>query len=208
MNNDPYRIHAMMYDLIAEPFASSFRRVALRLFPPRDNLSILDIGCGTGTQLALYRRPGCKLCGVDTSPAMLAIAQRKLGDSAELRLEDASHLDFPSQMFDLVFILQVLHEMPASVRPAVLVECKRVAKTDGRIMVIDWCFGPYPFPMGHIWRLVRRWFEMWAGRQHHASYRDFKKRQGLEPLIDGAHLSVDRKVVSYYGTIVAYLLKP
>ncbi len=208
MNNDPYRAAARIYDLLAEPLESSLRTIGLRLFPPRDGLSVLDVGCGTGTQLALYRRPGCRLCGVDTSPAMLARARRKLGDAAELRLEDASRLNFPGQTFDLVSAFMVIHEMPASVRSAVLAECRRVTKPDGRVMVMDWYFGPYPFLMGYIWRVVRRWFEMSAGRQHHASYRDFKRRGGLEPLIDEAHLSVDRKVIPAYGTVVTYLLRP
>jgi len=209
MNKDPYRIAARTYDLFAEPLQSRVRKTGLELFPPRDNLSILDVGCGTGTQLALYNRTGCKLYGVDTSPAMLARAQRKLGETAELHLEDASHMNFPSQMFDLVSALLVIHEMPASLRPAVLTECKRMAKTDGRIMVVDWHLGPYPFPMGYAWRLVRRWFEITGGRQHYANYCDFKKRGGLAPLIDGAHLSVDKqRVVHPYGTIIVYLLKP
>ena len=66
MNKDPYRIAARTYDLFAEPLQSRVRKTGLELFPPRDNLSVLDVGCGTGTQLALYNRTGCKLYGVDT----------------------------------------------------------------------------------------------------------------------------------------------
>ena len=86
MNKDPYRIQAKIYDLFIEPAERRVRRIGLQVFPPRDNLSILDVGSGTGTQLALYNRTGCKLYGVDTSPAMLARAQRKLGETAELHL--------------------------------------------------------------------------------------------------------------------------
>ena len=207
MKNDPYRIWAKSYDLLIEPAEKrSVRRIGLQVFPPRDNLSILDIGCGTGSQLALYRRTGCKLYGVDRSPAMLAVACRKLGETAELHLEDASHMSFPSQMFDLVSALLVLHEMPAPLRPAVLAECKRVAKADGRIMIIDYHLGPYPFPMGYTWRLMRRLIEISAGRRHYANYCDFRMRGGLEPLIDGAHLSVDKRVA--HGIVIAYLLQP
>jgi len=206
MNKDPYRIWAKLYDLLIEPTESRVRRIGLQVFPPQDNLSILDVGCGTGTQLALYRRTGCKLHGVDRSPAMLAVARRKLGETAELHLEDASHMNFPSQMFDLVSALLMIHEMAAPLRPAVLAECKRVAKTDGRIMIIDYHLGPYQFPMGYTWRPMRRFIEIIGGRQHYANYCDFKKRGGLEPLIDGAHLSVDKRVV--HGVVIAYLLKP
>ena len=209
MNKDPYRIAARTYDLFAEPLENRARRLGLDMYPPRDNLSVLDIGCGTGTQLALYRKTGCKLYGVDTSPAMLARAQRKLGETAELHLEDASHMNFPSQMFDLVSALLVIHEMPASLRPAVLTECKRVTKPDGRIMVMDWYFGSYPFPMGYFWRFLRRYFEISAGRQHHALYCDFKRQGGLEPLFHPASLSVEKQqVIRPYGTLVLYLLKP
>jgi ubiquinone/menaquinone biosynthesis C-methylase UbiE len=70
---DAHKSHAANYDKLCEPTAAKLREIGLRLFPPRDNLSILDVGCGTGTQLALYRRAGCSLHGIDTSEAMLAV---------------------------------------------------------------------------------------------------------------------------------------
>ena len=207
MKKDPYRIIANIYDRLYEPSASILRRIGLQVFPPRENISILDIGCGTGTQLALYHKPGCKLFGVDSSPAMLEKARQKLGGIAELRLEDASHLTFPDRMFDLVTMVLVLHEMPALLRPAILSECKRVVKAAGRVLLIDFSFGPYPFPMGYVWRVLRRFFEITSGREHYAHYRDFKALGGLEPLIAEAHFSVDKQVLSEHKVAVVYLLK-
>ncbi len=207
MKQDPYRILAKMYDRLCEPSANLLRRIGLQVFAPRENISILDIGCGTGTQLALYQRPGCRLFGVDTSEAMLAAARCKLGESAELRREDAASLRFPDRMFDLVTMVLVLHEMPAALRPAVLSECGRVVKADGRVLIIDFNFGPYPFPMGYIWRLVRRFFEVISGRDHYANYLDFKKRGGLEPLISEARFLVDKKVTSEHKVAAVYLLQ-
>jgi ubiquinone/menaquinone biosynthesis C-methylase UbiE len=137
---------------------------------------------------------------------MLAAAQRKLGETAELSVQDASRLNFPNQMFDLVSAVLVIHEMPAPLRPAVLAECRRVIKPDGRIMIIEYHVGPYQFPMGYAWRPLRRFVEIIAGRQHYSNYRDFKKRGGLEPLIEEAHLSVDKRLVK--GIAIFYLLKP
>lgn len=206
MENDAYRNWARLYDVLLEPGENRVRRLCLQICPPRENLSILDVGCGTGTQLVLYRRNGCKLHGVDLSPAMVAAARRKLGDTAELSVQDATHLNYPGQTFDLVSVVLVIHEMSANLRPAVLSECKRVARPDGRIMVIEWHLGPYEFPMGYVYRSVRRLVEFIAGRRHYANFCDFKRHGGMEPLIDDAHLSVDERIAR--GIAVAYLLKP
>src|SRR5271157_454918 len=111
MTQDAYRFYAEIYDKAYEPAEKKLRKIGLEVFPPQENLSILDVGCGTGTQLALYKKSGCKLTGIDQSPAMLAAAHQKLGEAAELRLEDATHMTFASQTFDLVTVVLVLHEM-------------------------------------------------------------------------------------------------
>ena len=207
MKQDHYRNLARPYDWIYEPSERIMRRIGLQVFPPGDNLSILDVGCGTGTQLALYRRAGSNLYGVDTSPAMLAIARRKLGENADLRLEDACHMTFADHMFDLVTVVFVLHEMPAAIRPAVLTECRRVLGSDGRVMLIDYDFGPYTFPISIIWRALRTMMEISAGRQHYANYREFRTHGGLEPLITEEKFSVDKRVSSKHGIATVYLLK-
>ena len=44
-----------------------------------DAVSFLDLGCGTGSLLLALRalHPGWRLCGVDVSPGMLAVAARQ-----------------------------------------------------------------------------------------------------------------------------------
>ena len=208
MKKDPYRRIAWIYDLVAEPPAGILRRIALEVYPPRENIHILDAGCGTGTQLELLSRPGCKLYGVDTSTAMLDAARRKLGDAAELSLQDISHMSFPDQMFDLITLILVLHELPALLRPAVLTECKRVLKGDGRILLIDYHFGPYSFVPGSLLRIPREFMEIGVGREHYANYRDFQKRGGLAPLLAETKLSVEKRVVGLGGVAAVHLLSP
>lgn len=207
MKKDPYRCRARTYDRLVEPPAGGLRKLALKLYPPRENIYILDAGCGTGTQLRLFSRPGCKLYGVDASPAMLSVARRKLGDAADLSVQDISHMTFPDQMFDLVTLILVLHELTAILRPAVLSECKRVLKADGRILLLDFHFGPYSFPRGYLFRILRCLMEIGAGREHYANYRDFKKRGGLEPLLEETKLSIDKRVVVLSGGAAVYLLR-
>jgi hypothetical protein len=48
MATDAYRRFAAVYDTLVEPAARSLRKLGLEAYPPRDNLVILDVGCGTG----------------------------------------------------------------------------------------------------------------------------------------------------------------
>ena len=207
MKKDPYGRSARTYDRLVEPPVGQLRRLALKVYPPRENIHILDAGCGTGTQLELFRRPGCKLYGVDASPAMLDVARRRLGDAAELSLQDISHMTFPDRVFDLVTMVLVLHEVPALLRSAVLIECKRVLKADGRILLLDYHFGPYSFPRGYLLRILRWFMEVGAGSKHYANYRDFKKRGGLAPLLAETKLSIDKRVVARDGLAAVHLLR-
>ncbi len=70
-----------------------------------DAVSFLDLGCGTGTLLLALRalHPGWRLCGVDVSPGMLAIAGRKPGHESVLwtRARLPAPLPF-TERFDVV----------------------------------------------------------------------------------------------------------
>ena len=70
-----------------------------------DAVSFLDVGCGTGTLLLALRalHPGWRLCGVDVSPGMLAVAGRKPGHESVLwaRARLPAPLPF-TERFDVV----------------------------------------------------------------------------------------------------------
>ena len=55
-------------------------------------------------------------------------------------------------------------------------------------------------------RIMRRFAEISAGSEHHAHYRDFKARKGMDPLVVEAGLSLDKKAVAPDGLATAYLL--
>lgn len=84
-----YRLHAPLYDLSRPLFLFGRQRLlhALRAAwtEPRAP-SILEVGCGTGRNLAALARifPDSPLLGLDLSPAMLDQARRRLGTRARL----------------------------------------------------------------------------------------------------------------------------
>ncbi len=98
---------------------------------------VLEVGIGTGKNLPYYP-PGCRLTGVDLSPAMLERAARRaarLGRTVVLLPMDAERLEFPDRSFDTVLSTLSLCTIPDPVRA--LREMGRVCRPGGRILLLD-----------------------------------------------------------------------
>ena len=130
---DQYKNIATWYDRIFESMNIGLRKIGMKMYPVKAGMNVLDIGCGTGAHLSLYQKEECNIFGIDLSPAMLKVAQKKLGNEAELKLCDATGTGFEDNKFDLILSSTVLHEMPQQVRVDVLKEAKRILKNNGRI---------------------------------------------------------------------------
>ena len=120
--DDPYRRTARFYDTLTEPPNTILRKIALDMCRPREGMKVLEVGCGTGSNLSLYENAGCEVFGIDLSPAMLEVARQKLSEHADLRLGDAAQMPYTDDSFDLVTAFLTLHEMPAATRTAVMAE--------------------------------------------------------------------------------------
>ena len=207
MSNDPYRLTSGIYDRLFEPMNRGLRVLGFRMFIPPRGGSILDVGCGTGIHLEMYQKFRCRLFGIDASPSMLEIAQARLGGGAQLRQADAAQMPYDSKSFDLVLSMLVLHEMDDDVRTNVLNEMKRVVKSDGRILVIDFHAGkPDPF-RGWLSKLVILISELSAGRSHFRNYRHFMGIGGLPTLIKRSQLEIEKTKIVGDNTMALYLLR-
>ena len=108
MSRNPYRNSARWYDTFVGPVTNDLRAIGLRMFPTKEGVLVLDVGCGTGTLLDLYQQTGCRVFGIDASPAMLEVARGKLGHNADLRLGAATRMPYGNGRFDLVTIVLAL----------------------------------------------------------------------------------------------------
>jgi ubiquinone/menaquinone biosynthesis C-methylase UbiE len=103
---------------------------ALILTLPRNEELIFDDGCGTGM---LLKRLDTSGIGLDLTPALLIEAKKNLKTKCILVLGDAEHLPFRSQIFDIVYAVTLLQNIPH--RLVCLNEIKRISKAGGRILV-------------------------------------------------------------------------
>ena len=207
MTEDPYRRVANIYDRLFESLSSGLRLLGVRMFLPKKGMKVLDVGCGTGLHLDIYRRFDCNLYGIDTSPSMLDVARSRLGDNAELHLGEATKMPYEKDTFDLVLCMLALHEMDQLTRILVLSEIRRVLKTDGHILLVDYHTGHVRPVKGWLTKLIIVLLEIAAGRRHFRNYRNFKSIGGLPRLIEESQLVEKKNKVVADGNMALYLVQ-
>ena len=207
MREDPYRFVARWYDRLFEPMNRGLRLLGLRMFRPKEGMSILDVGCGTGVHFEIYQRYRCDMYGIDPSRSMIDIARERLGDRVELCLGDASEMPYEDRSFDLVIAMLALHEMNHSTRSSAIGEMKRVLKNSGRILLIDLHPGPIRPFKGWLTKLIIFLSEVAAGREHFRNYRHFMTIKGLPTLITEHALMVEKQRVVGGGALALFLLR-
>ena len=94
--------------------------------------TVLEVGCGAGTDLVRFARGGAVVTGVDLSGSAIVLARQNFeqqGLQADLREADGEHLPFDDTSFDLVYahgVVQYTSDPAALIR-----ECHRVLKPGG-----------------------------------------------------------------------------
>jgi ubiquinone/menaquinone biosynthesis C-methylase UbiE len=122
--------------------ADSARAALLEQADLRPGYRVLDIGCGTGTFVALVKQlhPDVEVVGLDPDPKALARARRKSlrsGVSIQLDQGFADELPYPEHAFDRVFSCFMLHHLAPPEREAALREVRRVLEPTGRFHLLD-----------------------------------------------------------------------
>lgn len=138
-------IAAMTYDpvaALASPPNEAWVRQQWRAAIAGQPQQILDLGCGTGaaTLMLKQRFPAAQVIGLELSPYMLVVAERKAGRaglSIEWRQGLAEATGFVSDRFDLVTASFLLHETPPSIAQQILQEGFRLLRRGGQILILD-----------------------------------------------------------------------
>jgi len=136
---------APLYDLLAEPFERRGRRIGRHLLDIRPGERVLEVGCGTGADLAALATatgPRGWCLGLDLSERMVRrtdqrLTRREVTERATVAQADAVQLPLAPRCFDAVYLSFTLELFDADDLIAVLQECARVLQPTGRLGVVS-----------------------------------------------------------------------
>jgi phosphatidylethanolamine/phosphatidyl-N-methylethanolamine N-methyltransferase len=134
---------AKVYDVIFGPTLHPGRIQAIQRMNIQPGERVLEVGVGTGINLALYPREAA-VTGIDFSSSMLEKARERAArkDAAPVRLlqMDAADLKFADNSFDIVYAPYLISVVPDPVKVAQ--EMRRVCRPGGRIIFLNHFLSP------------------------------------------------------------------
>jgi ubiquinone/menaquinone biosynthesis C-methylase UbiE len=103
---------------------------------------VLDIGCGTGSLVALIKclHPNVEAVGIDPDPKALGRARRRAAAaeaSIQLDLGFSDELPYPEASYDRIFSTLMFHHLQLAEKEKTLRETRRVLKPGGFIHLLD-----------------------------------------------------------------------
>ena len=133
-----YARWAPIYDFTIGQLVRAGRVHAVKIINGRKG-SVLEVGVGTGLSLPSYG-DHLSVTGIDLSPEMLAkasdrVSNKRLKNVDELRVMDASKLDYRDESFDTVVAMYVLTVVPEPEK--VMRELQRVCAPGGEVVLVN-----------------------------------------------------------------------
>lgn len=140
----------------------ALQRLLARALGNDRQLRVLDVPCGTGRITRMLLAMGLPVLAGDISPAMLRVAADKCRPyQTRLAFQrlDLERLDLPSDSFDLVTCVRLMHHLDSQARQGVLKELARVSRRWVLINV------SYSSRFYRLRRKLKRWLGQGVSRQ-------------------------------------------
>jgi S-adenosylmethionine-diacylgycerolhomoserine-N-methlytransferase len=193
-----YRWQRPIYDLTRKYYLFGRDRLIHEL-DARPGMAVLEIGCGTGRNLAMVAKHwrGVRLHGLDISGEMLRGARKRLGRSGTLALGDATRFDAQDLLgrdgFERVMLSYALSMIPDW--EAALAQAAATLAPGGSLHVVDFgdCSGlPRPF---------RALLTSWLARFHVSPRLDLGNAAARVAHAHGLRLEHLRGPLGYYQIV-------
>jgi len=138
-----------VYDALADRDEHLARQTGLTLLDAQAGEHVLEIGFGTGSSLAgLATAVGAsgRVCGIDISPGMKAVAEQRLRSTdasatVDLRVAAVPPIPFGDTAFAATFTAFTLELFPDDTLPTILGEVRRTLCVGGRFAVVSMDMG-------------------------------------------------------------------
>ena len=166
--NDP----AVIAYMVRHEADMAFKKRVQTIFEwvqPTDESLILDIPCGRGFYLNMFRYVSdCRLFGAELDWDVMLKAQRNVGGLPNIALNNTNiyALPYPDDTFDAVILSEILEHVDDDV--AALKEVYRVLKPGG-VAAITVPNADYPF----LWDPINKSLEMLSGGRVHIQHGPF-----------------------------------
>ncbi len=140
-------------EAIGDTTAGLHALMASRLLPAIEEVrgalenggTFLDYGCGVGGLVIRVAKAfsDARCAGVDIHSEGLAQAREAVsaaGLDPRVTIHDGNDWRGDTASIDVIAMVEVLHEIPETVRGAALQECRRLLRSDGRLVILDETF--------------------------------------------------------------------
>ena len=121
--------------------ADEFYPFTARQLPTFTSSCVLDLGCGTGLELAEYYKlcPSARVTGIDLSQGMLSELKRKFTDK-DISLICESYFDVPlgKNMFDAAVSVESLHHFTKEEKTPLYAKLRAALKKNGYFILTDY----------------------------------------------------------------------
>ncbi|MDA2936422.1 class I SAM-dependent methyltransferase [Patescibacteria group bacterium AH-259-L05] len=137
------------WEAIAEKFSGTRQYIWSELTSlikyVKDDDTVLDLGCGNGRLLELFKGRNVEYVGIDNSEKLIEIARQRsskfktYGLKFDFVVGDALDLPPKLKQFDVILAIAVFHHIPSKeLRIQFLQNCWRVLKSNGFIIITVW----------------------------------------------------------------------
>lgn len=145
--------HAGLYEMCKDDYPHILEELKGYSFQ-----TLLDVGCGTGPMIELLLKefPDKNYTGIDLTPQMIKVAQKKNLVHTKFLVGDSENLPFAENTFDVVVCTNSFHHYPNP--QAFINEAARVLKDGGRLVLRDytsnkfmlWLMNHIEMPLAHL----------------------------------------------------------
>jgi SAM-dependent methyltransferase len=190
-------VGGLPYSLVFDRLLRGLHQRAAAQVP--EGHSCVDVCCGTGGLTFQIARRAPRVVGVDISPSMIRRAEllreRRGLDHVSFVQGDATDLSHLAvDELDCGAVCMGLHEMPTDVRERVLPELLRVVR---RLVIVDFRI---PMPR-NVAGIRNRVIEFLGGPAHFTGFLDYKRRGGLDALLDPTGATIEHRRTLDAGTL-------